>query len=222
MEITWYGHSCFRLTERGLATVVTDPYDSKQVGYEPLKLKADVVTISHNTAGHNYLPAVKGESHLIDGPGEFEIGGVFITGIYSNGHTKKNVDEPRNTLFLFDYNGITVLHLGDLNRVPTQTEVEDFGPIHVALVPVGAGGGLNAIKATEVISLLEPNIVIPMHYATQASAKTTLPMDPLAKFLKEMGLTHVDTVPSLKIQTANSLPEETKVVVLDYQKNNGG
>jgi hypothetical protein len=34
------------------------------------------------------------------------------------------------------------------------------------LVPVGGGGGLNAAKAAEVISLLEPNIVIPMHYAT--------------------------------------------------------
>jgi L-ascorbate metabolism protein UlaG (beta-lactamase superfamily) len=221
MEITWYGHSCFRLTERGLATVVTDPYDHKQVGYEPLKLKADIVTISHDTAGHNHLSAVKGESHVIDGPGEYEIGGVFVTGIYSNGHTKKNADEPRNTLFLFDFNGVTVLHLGDLNRVPTQTEVEDFGPIHVALVPVGAGGGLNAIKATEVISLLEPNIVIPMHYATPASAATPLPLEPLSKFLKEMGLTHVETVPSLKIQNASTLPEETKVVVLDYQKNSG-
>ncbi len=219
MEITWYGHSCFRLTERGMATVVTDPYDHKQVGYEPLKLKSDIVTISHDTAGHNFLSAVKGESHLIDGPGEFEIGNVFITGIYSNGHTKKNTDEPRNTLFLFDFNGITVLHLGDLNRVPSQSEVEDFGPIHVALVPVGAGGGLNAIKATEVISLLEPSIVIPMHYATAASAATPLPLEPLAKFLKEMGLGHVDSVPSLKIQNTNALPDETKVVVLDYQRN---
>ncbi len=222
MEITWYGHSCFRLTERGMASVVTDPYDNKQVGYEPLKLKADIVTISHNTPGHNHLPAVKGDSHLIDGPGEFEIGGVFITGIHSNGHTKKDAGEPRNTLFLFDFNGITVLHLGDLNRVPTQSEVEDFGPIHVALVPVGAGGGLNAIKATEVISLLEPNIVIPMHYATPASTNTLQPLEPLSKFLKEMGLAHIDTVPSIKIQNASSLPEETKVVVLDYQKNNGG
>lgn len=221
MEITWYGHSCFRLTERGLATVVTDPYDSKQVGYEPLKLKADICTISHNTPGHNYLSAVKGDPHLIDGPGEFEIGSVFITGIYSNGHTKKTANEPRNTLFLFDYNGINVLHLGDLNRVPTQTEVEDFGPIHVALVPVGSGGSLNAIKAVEVISLLEPSIVIPMHYKTDASAETAEPMEPLAKFLKEMGLTNVESVPSLKIQNTNSLPDETKVVVLDYQKNNG-
>jgi L-ascorbate metabolism protein UlaG (beta-lactamase superfamily) len=222
MEITWYGHSCFRLTERGLATCVTDPYDHKQVGYEPLKLKSDIVTISHNTPGHNFLSAVKGDSHLIDGPGEFEIGGVFITGIHSNGHSKKDSGELRNTLFLFDFNGITVLHLGDLNRVPTQTEVEDFGPIHVALVPVGAGGSLNAIKATEVISLLEPNIVIPMHYATPAATNTPMPLEPLSKFLKEMGLGHVETVPSLKVQNTSSLPEETKVVVLDYQRNNGG
>jgi L-ascorbate metabolism protein UlaG (beta-lactamase superfamily) len=221
MEITWYGHSCFRLTERGLATVVTDPYDSREVGYEPLKLKADIVTVSHNTPGHNFTSAVKGEPHLIDGPGEFEIGSVFITGIQTNGHTKKDADEIRNTLYLFDFNSVTVLHLGDLNRVPTQTEVEAIGPVHVALVPVGGGGSLNAIKATEVISLLEPNIVIPMHYATPVTANTTLKLDPLSKFLKEMGLGTPDVQPSLKIPNASSLPEETKVVVLDYQRNSG-
>ncbi|TFH46087.1 MAG: MBL fold metallo-hydrolase, partial [Lysobacterales bacterium] len=53
MEITWYGHSCFRLTERNYATVVTDPYDSKTVGYEALKLRADIVAISHDALGHN-------------------------------------------------------------------------------------------------------------------------------------------------------------------------
>jgi len=222
MEITWYGHSCFRLTERGLATVVTDPYDHRQVGYEPLKLKGDIVTISHNTPGHNFASAVKGDPHLIDGPGEFEIGGVFVTGIQTNGHTKKDVEEVRNTLYLFDFNGINVLHLGDLNRVPTQTEVEAFGPVHVALVPVGGGGSLTAIKATEVISLLEPNIVIPMHYATPASGDTALALESLTKFLKEMGLGNLEVLPSIKIPNVSSLPEETKVVVLDYQKNNGG
>lgn len=221
MEITWYGHSCFRLTERGLATVVTDPYDHRQVGYEPLKLKADIVTISHNTAGHNYLAAVKGDVHVIDGPGEFEIGSVFITGLQTNGHIKNSDDEPRNTMYLFDFNGVNVLHLGDLNRVPTQSEVESLGPVHVALVPVGGGGGLTAVKATEVISLLEPNIVIPMHYATPATGETIMKLDPLSRFLKEMGLVKVDPVPSLKIPNSAALPEETKVVVLDYLKNNG-
>jgi L-ascorbate metabolism protein UlaG (beta-lactamase superfamily) len=219
MEITWYGHSCFRLTERSMATVVTDPYDHKQVGYEPLKVKGDIVTISHNTPGHNFVSAVKGDSHLIDGPGEFEIGGVFITGIQTNGHTIKNANEPRNTMYLFDYNGINVLHLGDLNRVPSQAEVEAIGPVHVALVPVGAGGSLTAIKATEVISLLEPNIVIPMHYATIHSTNTLIKLEPLSKFLKEMGLGSVEAVPSIKVPNASSLPDETRVVVLDYQKN---
>ena len=70
MEITWYGHSCFRLTERGMATVVTDPYDTASTGYDQLKLKADIVTVSHNAAGHNNAKAVKGSSHVITGPGE--------------------------------------------------------------------------------------------------------------------------------------------------------
>ena len=55
MEITWYGHSCFRITERGMGTVVCDPYDSQEAGFEPLKLKADVVTCSSNHPGHHFI-----------------------------------------------------------------------------------------------------------------------------------------------------------------------
>lgn len=213
MEITWFGHSCFRLTERGMATVVNDPYDHREVGYEALKLKADIVTVSRDRPGHNYLAAVKGDIYLINGPGEFEIGGVFITGIQTNGQSKKSESELRNTLYLIDYNGITIAHLGILNRVPSQTEVEALGPVHIALIPVGGGSGLNAAKAAEVVSLLEPNIVIPMHYATPHSKDK---LDSLQKFLKEMGLSHVETIPTLKVNSVSSLPDETKVVVLDY------
>jgi L-ascorbate metabolism protein UlaG (beta-lactamase superfamily) len=213
MEITWYGHSCFRLTERSLATVVTDPYDSQAAGYEPLKLKADIVTVSHDAPGHNFTSGVKGFAHLINTPGEFEIGSVFITGIQTNGYDKRDPDEPRNTLYVFDYEGVTVAHLGDLRRVPSQTEVEALGTVHIALVPVGGGGGLNAAKAAEVVSLLEPGFVIPMHYATSAAS---LKLAPLSKFLKEMGLGTVESQPSLKV-TRSMIPEETRVVVLDYQ-----
>ena len=185
MEITWYGHSCFRLTERSMATVVTDPFDHDSIGYDSLKIKADIVTVSHDASGHNNTKAVKGTSHVITGPGEYEIGGVFITGVQTDGHGKKASDQPRNTLYVFDYDGITVAHLGDLKQVPTQTEVEALGSVNVVLVPVGGGGGLNAAKAAEVISLLEPNMVIPMHYATP-DAK--LKLDSLDKFMKEMGL----------------------------------
>ena len=216
MEITWYGHSCFRLTERGMATVVVDPFDSKSIGYSPLKLKADIVTVSHDAPGHGFVDAVKGTSHVITGPGEFEIGGVFITGVQTDGagSGKKAKDQVRNTLYVFDYEGITVAHLGDLNQVPTQAEIEALGTVNVALVPVGGGGALNAAKAAEVISLIEPNIVIPMHYSTP-DGKVSL--DTLSKFLKEMGLGKQDAQPSLKV-TRSGLPEETHVAVLDYQR----
>jgi L-ascorbate metabolism protein UlaG (beta-lactamase superfamily) len=213
MEITWYGLSCFRLTERNLATVVTDPFDSQIAGYEPLKLRADILTVSHEAPGHSYTSGVKGFSHLIITPGEFEIGGVFITGIQTNGNDKHGADEPRNTLYVFDYEGVTVAHLGDLRRVPSQTEIEALGTVHVALVPVGGGGGLNAAKAAEVVSLLEPGFVIPMHYGTSACS---LKLAPLSKFLKEMGLGTIKPLPSLKV-TKSMIPEETRVVVLEYQ-----
>lgn len=212
MEITWYGHSCFRLTERGMASVVTDPFDAKTAGYTQLKLRADIVTVSHDAPGHNYVQGVKGYSQLITGPGEFEIGGVFVTGVQTNGHTKRDPGELRNTLYVFDYDGVTIAHLGDLRRVPSQTEVEALGTVHVALVPVGGGGGLTSAKASEVISLLEPGYVIPMHYGTRASL---LKLAPLSKFLKEMGLNETEALPSLKV-TKGSTPEETKVVLLDY------
>jgi len=215
MEITWYGHSCFRLTERNYATVVTDPFDNKSIGYEVIKLKSDIVTVSHDAPGHNNADAVKGSSHVIDGAGEFEIGGVFITGVATDGGSKKKNKEggASNTVYVFDYDGITVAHLGDLKHAPTQSEIESLGTVNVALVPVGGGGALNAAKAAEVISMLEPNLVIPMHYSTPA---TKIPLDALSKFLKEMGLSKVDAQPSLKV-TRNSLPDETHVVVLEYQ-----
>jgi L-ascorbate metabolism protein UlaG (beta-lactamase superfamily) len=218
MEITWYGHSCFRLTERLMATVVTDPFDSEVIGYEPLKLKADIVTVSHDAPGHSNLGAVKGYTHAITGPGEFEIGSVFITGVQTDMSGKKSAERPRNTLYVFDYMGITVAHLGDLRSVPTQAEIEALGTVHIVLVPVGGGNGMNAAKAAEIVSMLVPNLVVPMHYHTPA---VKVPLEKLDKFMKEMGLHEAETMPTLKV-TKSSLPDETKVVVLDYQRDQNG
>jgi hypothetical protein len=195
-----------------MATVVCDPFDHREVGYEALKLKADIVTVSEDQPGHNYISAVKGDPYLITGPGEYEVGGVFISGVMTNGASRKNEELP-NTMYVIDYNGITVAHMGDVKRVPTQAEVETLGSVSIALVPIGGGTGLNSAKAAEVISLLEPSIVIPMFYSTPTSL---MKLDPLSKFLKEMGLAEMEVVPSLKITSKGSLPEETRVVVLDY------
>jgi len=206
MDITWNGHSCFRITERGMASVVTDPYDHKLIGYQALNLKANILTVSHDEPGHNFVKSVKGNEWEIRGAGEYEIGGVFITAVATQN------EESTNMVFVFDYGGVTVGHMGDMSKVPSRSQVEALGSVDVALVPVGGGNALNAAKAAEVISLIEPGIVIPMHYKTPASK---LDLNSLKQFLREMGLSaNEESLPSLKV-TQSSIPEETRVVVLE-------
>lgn len=205
MELTWYGLSCFRLVERKHATVVTDPY-GKTVGLPELKLRADIVTVSHKARGHSHLSAVTGNSHVLNGPGEYEIGGVFINGVATFSKDKKY----RNVLFVFELSGLSVAHLGDLQHVPAQKEIEALGEVNVLLVPVGGGNSLNAAQAAELVSLLEPNIIVPMHYQLPGQK---LELDGVDRFLNEMGVTEAKEEATLKL-TARGLPEETETVLL--------
>jgi L-ascorbate metabolism protein UlaG (beta-lactamase superfamily) len=205
MEITWYGLSCFRLTERGQASIVTDPY-KQSLGLPLPKLRADVVTISHDATGHNHLPAVTGYEHALTRPGEYEIRGVFVTGIA----TALTADERRNVLFMFDFGGITVAHLGDMNQVPPQTQIEALEKVDVLLVPVGGGQSLNAAQAAELVSMLEPSLVVPMHYHVPG---LKLKLENVERFLNEMGVTEVEEESRLRV-SAGRLPEETAVVLL--------
>ena len=207
MELTWYGLSCFRMVERGLATVVTDPFDAS-VGLTPPKLRADVITVSHDAPGHNHLSAVKGERRVITGAGEYEIGGVFITGIAMD--VPKAGNGRPNTLYVFDFEGLTVTHLGDLAFVPSQPQIEDLGTVDVALVPVGGGSALTPSQAAEVVSLIEPKIVVPMHYKT---GKESLKLGPASRFLSEMGIGQLEPIDVLKVSKA-ALSEETQLVLL--------
>lgn len=214
MDITWFGHSCFRLRDRN-ATVITDPFD-KSLGYELPRVRADIVTVSHDHPHHNHVAPIKGELKVVDGPGEYEIKTVFITGIatFPSRRTRKsseNSDDRCNVIFVFEFDGLTLCHLGDLAQVPTQTQVEALSDVDVLMVPVGGGTSLNATQAAEVISLIEPYIVIPMHFKTGA---ISLKLDKANKFLKEMGTPRIEPVDSLRV-TKSSLPQETQVVVLN-------
>ena len=211
MDITWYGHSCFRITERGKASIVTDPYDAS-IGYSDLNLKADVVTISHNTPGHAFVDGVREWQFAIERPGEYEIGGVFIIGTAM--YDKKAKDPTFNVLYTLDYGNLNVAHLGDLSHVPGQSDLEALGQVDVALVPVGGGGALNAAQAAEVVSILEPSIVVPMHYHTEHSLIDDLA--PVDKFLTEMGVTNPAQEETLRV-TSSGLPEQTQVILLSYK-----
>jgi L-ascorbate metabolism protein UlaG (beta-lactamase superfamily) len=213
MEITWYGHACFRLHRRGGPTIITDPYDDS-VGYVLPRLRAEIVTISHDHGDHNHLEGVRGSPRVFNAPGEYEVQGIFITGIPTYHDDKQGQERGRNTVFVFDFDGVTICHLGDLGEPLSQSQAEAMGNVDVLLVPVGGVYTINASRAGEVVSLLEPRLVIPMHYKTKALNLSLSSEDP---FLKEMGAEDVVPRESLSV-TKTNLPEETEVVVLEYKQ----
>jgi L-ascorbate metabolism protein UlaG (beta-lactamase superfamily) len=208
MELTWYGLSCFRMAERGKTTVMTDPY-SPALGIEPTgTTRSDVVTISHDAPGHNAQEVIKGDFYALTTPGEYEIGGTFITGIPL--HTVQDELIRYNVGYLVNMDGLKILHLGDLSYIPDQSVVEGFGEVNVLLLPVGGGHSLSAPMAAEVVSLIEPNYIVPMHYALPGIA---LELDPIDRFLKAMGVSTVQEQDTLKV-TPSGLPEQPEVVLL--------
>lgn len=213
MDIDWFGQSCFRVRE-GSVTVVTDPHD-KSIGYTLPRVRADLVTVSHDAPGHANVAAIKGDPKVLTRPGEYEVRGIFVTGIQTwRGPGAKGEAKEENTVFVFEFGDLTACHLGDLSRVLTQAQVESMPNIDVLMVPVGGGGALDSDKAAEVISQLEPRIVIPMHYQTPY---VTLSLDPLSKFLKEMGVADQVPLETLRV-TRSQLPNESQVVVLECKQ----
>ena len=210
MELTWLGHSCFRLRSRE-AAIVTDPCP-KSSGYAIGKPAAEIVTVSSDHPDHSYLAGVSGSPLVVWGPGEYERAGVLITGI-STRHNRGS-EEAKNAAYVIETENLRICHLGRLDHVPTSEQVEEMSGVDVLLIPVGGGGTLDAAAAAETVNLLEPKLVIPMNYATPTA---TAKLESVEGFLKEMSVTLVDPQPRLTI-THSSLPSETQVSLLDYKR----
>jgi L-ascorbate metabolism protein UlaG (beta-lactamase superfamily) len=210
MEITWLGHSCFRIKGRQ-ATIITDPY-SPDLGYSLGKHTARIVTVSHQHPGHSYIQGIGGAPKPITGPGEYEVSGVLIIGIGTYHDAEKGKKRGKNTIYLMEVDEVAVCHLGDLGHVLTSEQVEQIDNVDVLLLPVGGTSTINAATAAELVRQLEPSAVVPMHYKTQALKKELAPVD---RFLREMGLKEVTSQPKLSFTRA-SLPPSTQVFLLDY------
>ncbi len=213
MEITWLGHSCFKLRGRE-ASVVTDP-PSKKTGYTIGRPTANVITISHDHEGHCNVKAVAGDPRVIQGPGEFEVSGVLIKGTRTYHDQAQGAERGKNTAYVMEIDDMRICHLGDLGHVPTPEQVEELSGVDILLAPVGGGTTIDAKAAAETVSLLGPKLVIPMHYGTPASKDK---LEPIDTFLKEIGSPKAmeEKQPKLSI-TKSTLPQETKVQVLDYR-----
>ena len=212
MDITWLGHSCFRIKGKEV-TVITDPCHPS-LGYSLSRLQANIVTLSHFHPGHSYTQAITGEFKVIKGAGEYELKETFITGIATWHDAVQGQKLGKNTVYLLELDSITLCHLGDLGHLPDSELIEDMGDIDVLFLPVGGISTIGGSTAAEIVRRLTPKVAIPMHYKTPALKKDLEPVD---KFLKEAGVKEKVSQPKLSVSRSN-LPTSTQVIVLDYTR----
>ena len=215
-DIQFLGHACVRLRGRD-GIVICDPF-SRSIGLDIGKPTAHIVTVSHDHADHNNVAAVRPMREKIfsvTSPGEYEVGGVLITGVRTYHDKVKGAERGFNTVFVIHMDDVTLCHLGDLGHELSQAQLEAIGDVDVLFVPVGGGETIGPAEASSVIAQLEPRVVVPIHYATgQLSFEYELA--PLDKFTHEMGLKDVVAEEKLTL-TASTLPPEgepMRVVVL--------
>jgi len=212
MIITWQGHSCFKIQDKigpDGVTVVTDPFN-KEVGLKVPNFEADIVTISHDHFDHNNAGALRGNPMIVDCAGEYDFKGVLIEGIDSYHDEKSGSERGGNIMYRIEIDDISVAHLGDLGHVLDNVQLEKLVGTDVLLIPVGGKYTLDAKKAVEVISQIEPRIVIPMHYKHK---DVQVDLDEVDKFIKEIGLTPTYEE-KLKISKKDLPQEDMELVIL--------
>lgn len=212
MEISWLGHSCFQLRGKQV-TLVTDPFTPQPGDEQRLsKLNASIVTVSHNHSGHNFVEGVGGNPRAVRAPGEYEISDILITGVAAYHDDQQGKELGRNTIYVIHMDDIVICHLGDLGHSLQEEQLEEVADADVLLIPISGQHTINATKAAEVISQVEPRIVIPMHYRP-APGGVPEPGGALDKFCREMDIKTVNLQQKLSV-TRSNLPVETQVVFL--------
>jgi len=211
LNILYHGLSCFEIEAKFGSKemrVVTDPYNTKGTGFRlPRTLSADILTVSRDSEQHNNIEAVAKPGLLITEPGEYEKGGVFVYGIPA----KAEAETGMNIIYRYEFEDITVAHLGDLTHKLTDEEFSRLEKVDILLLPIGGGEAIDYKVAAEIANQIEPRIIIPMHYKMPGlEAK----LDGVEKFLKEYGA-KAETMPKLKIAKKDFPQEETKVIILE-------
>ncbi len=218
MEITWYGRTCVRLKGRD-AVVVADAYQAV-VGPTGRGITGDIATYSHpddeplkkakgkrSRDGLTLLPTSLEAAFVLDGPGEYEVKDVLLTGVRTYRDDRKGTERGRGTAFVVELDGLHTIHLGDVGHLLTEEKLGDIGSVDIACVPVG--GALSATKAAELVAQLDPKIVVAMPVCPEEADCA----EALAKFFHEMG---GEPTPQPKLSVSfSTLPQETTTVVLE-------
>lgn len=215
MDIYWGGQALFRLKGKQ-ATVIIDPFDPNFTGLKlPKDLISDVVLVTHDHNDHNNAKVVISPSGkppmVFNGPGEYEVNGVVVTGINSYHDNSQGSQRGGNIIFHLLFDGLNIVHLGDFGQSQlSEEQIAQVSETDILLIPVGGVYTIDTKAAAAIVAQLEPKIIIPMHYMLDG---LKFSLDSVEKFLKEMGAENTIAQPKLSI-TKDRLPEEPQVVLL--------
>ena len=210
MDITWLGHSCFRLRSDDLV-VLTDPYPLS-LGLRPEARPSTVVTISNTHPNHSNEEDLTGEPKVFTAPGEYEFSGISVRGVMTP-LPPDTARDRRNVAYSIEIDGVNICHLGDISQPLGTRQVDDLSPVDVLLVPTGGGCTLDLDQVLQTMQDLDPKVVIPMHYSVPPIDATLQGVDVL---LSRMGLSDVQPQPRL-VATASNLSQDMRVVLLAPQ-----
>ena len=211
MEITWLGHSSVCINSRDVF-LITDPYDTSDGEFMSPR-KADLVTISNSDPKHSNTSAITGNPRLISGPGEYEVSHFYVKGIGTALEQEDDPGGPVNTLFTIRVEGLVISHLGKLNRKLTSTQMDGLRQTQILIAPVSGNGVLETSGLQEIISSVQPRIVLPVQHGTNSDDGLT----DTQKFLTEFGITEIPD-PSIRLNvTETNLPAEMQVQLLRRQ-----
>jgi len=225
MELTWYGRTCIRLRGRD-AVVVADPYQSV-VGPTGRGITGEIVTFSHpddaplpksrakgsrSRDGLTVLPSSLDEAFVLDGPGEYEVRNVLLTGVRTYRDDARGAERGRQTAFVVELDGLHTIHLGEVGHLLSEEKLADISSVEIACVPIG--GALSPTKTAELVAQLDPRIVVVMPLREDDADCR----EAVAKFFHEMG---GEPAPQPKLAvTISSLPTETTAVLLESRGRN--
>ena len=223
-EVTfqWFGQGCFLIETSQNVKIITDPMAMGDYKI-PEAVKPDIVTVSHEHFDHNQVNAVSGKPivfrGLTSGGSDFadidqKVKDVRIYAVSSYHDKSQGSQRGKNAIFVFEFDGIKVAHLGDLGDTIPPASLKKIGPVDVVMIPVGGTYTIFGKEADQVISQLNPKLLVfPMHFKTDA-----------ASFLPYTGKDYTQDKQNVKIIDGstykldlNNLPQSLAYVVLDYK-----
>jgi len=209
MKIKWFGHSSFLIESARGIRIITDPFD-ETLGYKLPRVKADIVTVSHEHFDHNYVRGVKGRPVVFKGPVKRESHKMEFKGILTYHDSVFGSKRGSNTIFIINAEGLKICHLGDLGHILSQEILMEIGSVDILFIPVGGFYTIGSIQATQIFYDIKPKIAIPMHYKTEV---IRLSIDPVEEFLS--GKDHVKWLETDELEISkDTLPEHNQIIVL--------